>query len=137
MIALLLLPLLFPAVLVCADGSPIYVSLLPVEIEVRYVHSVEGYEVREKIRAWRCITLESMEWRGYGAGMPSSVEDVSILSSRRCLGDSLRASLKHMQGGKAYVAGVQIDADELLVEAQPAYRLFLKLLSHAFARRCG
>lgn len=136
MIQLIALFLLLPATLVCADGEPILLSFSPVVIELRYIHSVEGYEVRERIVAWRCVALEELEWRGYGAGMPSSAGDVQILESKGCLGNRLIASIKHMRSAKVLVNGAPIVAEELSAETGPAYRLIIKFLRSAPERSC-
>ncbi len=91
-LAILLLFTLTPALLlpvvrvgaVCVDGRVVAVAISePVNVTLAYVHSVELCEVVEVYLVYvDRLELAKVTWRGFGAGLPSSTEDLQYLRYR-------------------------------------------------------
>lgn len=73
---------------------------------IAYLHSVELYEVVEVYLVYADrLELARMVWRGFGAGLPSSTEDLQYLRHR------------YLEGAQV-VEGVSISSGALLVQVR-------------------
>ncbi len=110
LIATLLAPII-PVVEVEAKGELHKFYSTPLNVEVRYVHSVEGLPVIEVLTVeGSCIKLSKMLWPGCGAGMPSAIYDMEgaevkiegdlfSATPEKCLGMELVINVKYMVNG--------------------------------------
>ncbi|MCX8196116.1 MAG: DUF1850 domain-containing protein [Acidilobaceae archaeon] len=93
-------------------GSSSYYFFLPAQIEISYIHSVEGYAVREVIEASPlCLRLREAPV-AYGAGSSSSLADAKRLRAQPCLGRELVVDLRHAVKPRLEVKGREIPSAE-------------------------
>ncbi|MFN4045862.1 MAG: DUF1850 domain-containing protein [Acidilobaceae archaeon] len=118
LIIIILLAPIIPVAEVKADGGLHRFYSMPLNVEVRYTHSVEGLPVIEVLTVeGSCIKVSKIFWPGHGAGMPSATGDIEsvevesggILYSAtldRCLGSELAINTEYMVNGVVKVGDV-------------------------------
>jgi hypothetical protein len=122
------------------NETAIYLLTKEIIVTLKYIHSVELTEIIEEYRIHDCsIELKRFEWPGYGAGLPSRINDITnyrrmnttfIIEGEKLNVKYLYIDLKYRVKPELYINGYEVKGDKVLIATCVKISLIEFLLSN-------